>query len=906
MTDQRPDPDVLLRRYHDEVEGKDRGKLRIFFGYAPGVGKTHAMLQAAHAKKAQGMDVVVGVVETHGHPEMAALLEGLEIIPPFEIHQDNNTWKELDLDGALNRKPKLLLVDDLATINAKGSRHLKRWQDIQELLLSGINVYTTLNVQHLESLNDIINRITGTIVWETLPDSVLEKADELELVDLPPDDLIDRLAEGQVDVSAQDPRAMQNFFQKANLLALREMTFRMVADRLNDQVQVLRRDQAAIPNWETQDHLLVCVGPTLSSANLVRAAHRMAKALRVDWIAVYVETPAQARQEEAESRAILNLRLAEQLGGEAVLLSGVDFAEEVIAFAKARKVSKILVGQPRERPWWKFLSRSPVDQLLRKGPDIDIYVTKWETPFTPRPRGRGKILKINWLGYGLAAVCTAACTGLAWLVFPPELKTNLDLPNDTMVFLLGSLAFAALQEIGPSIFFSLLSVLCLDFFFTPPLFEFDVSDNRYILVFFVMLFVSLSINGLMLRVRSQARLSRIQERRTTALYGLSRDLASNRGTDELLMIAIKHISDFFESSVVALLPDEKGGLKARGGDLADFNFSSKEMATAHWTFDLGQMSGRGTETLPNAEALYLPLLATGAPVGVLAVKPRFTEKPFIPEQLHLLEAFAHQTALAVAGDELAEKQKQTQVEMETEKLRSSLLSSVSHDLRTPLATIKGSIGGLLEAGEQLGAATRRDFLENIHDETDRLERLVNNLLEMTKLESGAIQAVKVANYPEEVIGSAISRVEKRLGNRTLNTRIPPDLPTVPMDGLLIEQVLVNLLDNALKYTQPEAAIEISTWAWKNQWFVRVSDSGPGVKEENLPKLFDKFYRGDQAGKKTGAGLGLAICKGIIDIHGGDLRAENRPEGGMFFEFFLPLEATGQEALEKMKDDHHGI
>jgi two-component system sensor histidine kinase KdpD len=890
MSDKRPDPDFLLRRFQEEEAKKNSGKMTIFFGYAPGVGKTHAMLQAAHAKKAQGVDVAVGNVETHGQPETAALLEGLEILPASEVIQDQHSWKELDLDGALARKPNLLLVDDLAHVNVKESRHLKRWQDVQELLSSGINVYTTLNVQHLESLNDVVTRITGTIVWETLPDSVLEKADEVELVDLPIADLLGRLSDGKVDLAGQDPRAVQNFFQEGNLTALREMAFRMTADRLNDQLQAYRRDMAVTPNWETQEHLLVCVDATLSSAGLVRSAHRMAKALRIDWIAAYVETPSQARNPEAESRAIQNLRLAEQLGGEAVLLSGVDVAEEVTAFAKSRKVTKILVGQPRKKTWKNFFKSSPVDELLRQGLEIDVYVSKWEPSFarrTPLQRHPGQW---NWPGYGLAVLWAAGCTALAWFIFPPMVQTNLDLANDVMVYLLGSLALAAVQGTGPSVLFSFLSVLCLDWFFVPPLFELDVSDARYILVFFVMLFVSLSISGLMLRVRTQARLSREQERRTTALYGLSRELASNRGTDDLLLVAIKHISEFFESSVVAFLPDEKGVLKARCGDMADFSMTPKEMATVHWTYDLGQMSGRGTDTLPAAEALYLPLLATGAPIGALGIKPRSPEKAFIPEQLHLLEAFAHQTALAVAGDELAEKQQQTQLQMETEKLRSSLLSSVSHDLRTPLATIKGSIGGLLEAGEQLGPETRRDFLENVHQETDRLERLVNNLLEMTQLESGAIQVRKEPNYPEEVIGTAIARIEKRLGNRILNTHIPPELPTVPIDGLLIEQVLVNLLDNALKYTPTSAAIEISTWVWKDQWWVRVSDSGPGVKEEDLPRLFDKFYRGSQTGK-TGAGLGLAICKGIVDIHGGILRAENRPEGGMLFEFSLPLETT---------------
>jgi two-component system sensor histidine kinase KdpD len=887
MNDKRPDPDQLLNRVQMEAAQEKGGKLKIFFGSSPGVGKTYSMLEAARAKKAEGVDVVVGLLETHGRKETAAMLEGLEILPPQTLEYRGAQLKEFDIDGALKRKPGLLLVDELAHTNAPGARHLKRWQDVQELLDLGVNVYSTLNVQHLESLNDIVAQITGVVVRETLPDKVLETADEVELIDLPPDDLLKRLQEGKVYMAEAAQRAVKNFFRKGNLIALREMALRITADRVNDQVQDYRKAKAITQTWATADKILVCVSPSPSSANLVRAAHRMAKSLRAAWIALYIETPTRpGLAEQLRNQAIQHLRLAEQLGAETAALSGQNFAEEVIDYARERNITKIFIGKPPKYAWNSFLRPSPVDQLLRLSGDIDVYATKGETAdLREKRRTQTGILRrsVDWQGYSWALATVAISTAVAWLLFP-----WVDLANLIMVYLLGILAFSYRQGLGPSTLASFLSVIAFDFFFVPPRFSFAVSDTQYIFMFLVMLLVGLSISNLTVRIRNQARLSRLRERRTAALYSLSRELASTRGTAELLEIAVKHISEVFESSVIAFLPDENGRLKVQCGAVNEFNLTAKEMGVAHWAFDLGQMAGRGTDTLPGTEALYAPLLASGAPVGALGIKPSNPEKLLIPEQLHLLEAFAHQTALAVAGDKLAEKQQQTQMQMETEKLRSSLLSSVSHDLRTPLAAITGSASSLLDNEESLPVATRRDLLENIHDEAERLERLVNNLLEMTKLESGAVQLRKELHIPAEIIGSAIARVEGRLGSRSLTTQITPDLPLVPMDALLIEQVLVNLLDNALKYTPDGTPIDISAEIEENQLVVEVADRGPGIPEADLPRLFEKFYRGPQKETKSGAGLGLSICKGIIEIHGGTISAENGPGGGSLFRFTLPL------------------
>ena len=885
MIEKRPDPDALLSRVKAEEQKRFRGKLKVFFGASPGVGKTYAMLEAAQEKKSAGVDTVVGIVESHGRQETAALLEGLEILPAWTVDYHGSKLGEFDLDGALKRKPRLILVDELAHTNVEGSRHPKRWQDVLELLDSGIDVYTTLNVQHLESLNDIVAQITGIVVRETLPDSVLEQADEVELVDLPPDDLLKRLAEGKVYAPDQAQRAVKNFFRKGNLTALREIALRRTADRVNDQVQDYRKDQSITQTWATSERIMVCVGPNPASASLVRSAHRMAKSLKAEWIAVTVETPSQAKlSREARAQAIQHLRLAEQLGAETATLVAQDFAEEVVGYARERNVTKIFIGKPMGPAWKRWFRPSPVDALLKNSGNIDLYVTqggpdKDSKPIRPNPASAS----FNWQGYGVALGGVLASTLVAWLLFP-----HVDLANLIMVYLLGILAVSSRVGLWPSTWASFLSVIAFDFFFVTPRFSFAVSDTQYIFMFLVMLLVGLSISHLTVRVRRQAKLSRLQERRTAALYALSRELAGNRGTQELLRIAVKHIAEVFESDVIALLPNDQGRLAVQCGTSDDFTLSPKEMGVAHWSYDLGQVAGRGTDTLPASEALYVPLLASGEPVGALGVKPRDPERLFIPEQLHLLEAFAHQTALAVAGDRLEEKQKRTQVQMETEKLRSSLLSSVSHDLRTPLAAIAGSASGLLENGKDMDEKTQKGLLENIFEESERLNRLVNNLLEMTKLEAGAIQPKKEMAHFNEIIGSSLARVEKQIGQRKIDIRASQDLPAVPMDSLLMEQVLVNLLDNAFKYTPLDSPVELSAEADDKWLTVKISDRGPGLSEEDLDHVFDKFYRGKNQRVQGGTGLGLAVCKGILDIHGGTLEAFNRDGGGAVFIFSLPI------------------
>jgi two-component system sensor histidine kinase KdpD len=711
-------------------------------------------------------------------------------------------------------------------------------------------------------------------------------------VDLPPNDLLNRLRDGQIFIPEVFQPASGHFFKRTNLDAFREMALRITLDCVNAQFQANQRGITTNAR-PIQERLMVCVSSSPSSAQLVRTAHRMAKSQRLDWIAVYVENTLHSElvNKDKETVGIQNLRMAERLGAETTILTGTDFAEEVLTFAQDKSVTKILVGKPPKPSWKNFFSRSKVKRLLDKSGKIEIILAPEETD-SPTPKVVEKPKSIwEWKSFAFAFMEMIICTAVNEAIFLYMNPDNqvLIYVNQIMVYLLGIVILSASQGILACVTACVLNVLAFDFFFTLPRFEFYVYDYRFYIIFTVMLVVGLVIGNLNVRMKIQTRLARLRERRTEALYSLSRELASTHRIDELLETAMKHISEVFDSSSLVFLPDKRRRLKAGVGSATDFSLEPKEIEVAQWAYDSGQMAGKGTDTLPNAQALYVPLLASGEPVGVLGVKSRLPDRLFIPEQLHLLEAFAQQTAMGVLGDKLVEEKQQVQVEMEKEKLRSSLLSSISHDLRTPLATIKGAIGALLESGENMGAAIRKDFLENVHDETGRLERLVTNLLEMTRLEAGAIEPKKEPNDPLDIIGMAVGRIEKRMEGRKLEMNIPPDMPLVPMDGLLIGQVITNLLDNALKYTPEGSPLEISSWIDKDLWVAQVSDKGPGVPEQDLPRLFNKFYQNPLKEKKGGSGLGLAICKGIIDIHGGTLTAENRPDGGMSFRLSLPLE-----------------
>lgn len=885
MNQKRPDPDELLKLVQAEEARQAEGKLKVFFGANPGVGKTYAMLEAAHEQRRDGVDVVIGVVETHGRAETEALAAGLEALPRRAVDYRGAVLREFDLDGALARRPTLILIDELAHTNAPGLRHAKRWQDVQELLKAGINVSTTVNVQHLESLNDVVAQITGVRVRETVPDSVLERADDVELIDLPPDDLLQRLKDGKVYVPEQIQHAIQNFFTKGNLIALRELALRRTAERVDQQMEVYRRDHAVVRTWPAAETIMVCVNMKPRGPRLVRAARQMAADLHAKWIAVYVQIPRHLRLPQAErDRLVQTLRLAEQLGAETVTLTGENVAQELLSYARNRNATKILVGKPVRSRWKEWVFGSVVSELIQQSGEIDIYVITGEAG-EGQPLIRRSLRRTSDIsGYSYASIGVLIATAVAWLMFPYFAPANL-----IMMYLMAVIVVAIRCGRGPSVLASVLSVAFFDFFFVPPYFTFAVSDAQYFLTFGVMLMVALVISNLAVRIRRQAEMARDRERRTGVLYAMSRDLATHRGTSVLAQFAAKHLREVFDAQVAIFLADADKRVQLQRGEGLYFEFDPKESGVAQWVFDHHERAGLGTDTLPGASALYMPLVGSAGAIGVVAVRPTDASRLLDPDQLHLLESLVNQTALAIERTRLSEEAQKAHVRVETERMRNAILSSVSHDLRTPLATITGAASSLAEERGELDPTARRELSRSIYREADRLDRLLKNLLDMMRIEAGAVQLTKEWHPLDEVVGPALARLEGRLRDHTVNTAFPADLPLVLVDGVLLEQVVVNLVENAAKYAPPGSAIDLSASASDREVIVEVADRGPGIPSGEEARIFDKFYRARPA-REGGVGLGLTICRGIIEAHGGRIWAENRSGGGALFRFSIPLTA----------------
>jgi two-component system, OmpR family, sensor histidine kinase KdpD len=888
--DNRPDPEQLLARLKIEPDMLDsaRGKLKIYCGFAAGVGKTYAMLKDARTVAATGTDLACGYIEPHGRSETEALLDGQELLSCRTVTYRGVTLREFDLDGALMRKPTLILVDELAHTNAPGSRHAKRWQDVEELLDAGINVWTTLNVQHLESLNDVVAQITSVVVRETLPDSVFDQADELELVDLPPDELLERLREGKVYIPEQAKQAMQRFFKKANLIALREIAMRRTADRISTQVQTARLGETRTQTWPTNERLLVCIGPSPTSAKVIRTATRMAAAMHAQWIAVHVEIPdMQQMDEQAQRHLAAHMRLAEQLGAETVTLTGQDVVAEIIDYAQSCNVTKIVIGKTGQTQWYRVWRRSLVDRLIARSGDIDVYVIRGVEDQTPV--GNPTITpSIDYRGYIQATAVMVAATAVAWAFH----RVGLSDADLIMSLLLGVVYVAARLGRGPAIYASVVAVLLFNFLFTHPYLTFTVTDTKYIFTFGVMFVIGIMISTLTSRIKDQAELSRRRERHTEALYRLSRRLTGTLGIHQLVAVAEEQLSEIFGGEVVIFLPNDQQTLRPTLPYRRAFAESPNEVAVASWVYQRGRLAGVGTDTLPNAQALYLPLVGPEGTVGVLAIRPSQAERLATPEQRQLLETFASQIALALERDRLAEEAQRVLAQAQAEKLRSALLSSVSHDLRTPLAAIAGASSSLLTSSS-LDDKTRRELLQMVYEEAERLSRLVENLLYMTRVESGHMTVHKQWQPLEEVIGTALERLSRHLSTHPVHVEMASDFPFVPFDGILLEQVLMNLLDNATKYAPAGTPIDILARIDAGEALVQVADRGPGLAAEDLGHVFEKFYRGAHTPSTAsrGAGLGLAICRAIIQAHGGHIWAENRPGGGACFLFTLPLEGS---------------
>jgi two-component system sensor histidine kinase KdpD len=887
---ERPDPDQLLARVQDEEARARRGKLRIFFGYAAGVGKTYAMLTAARREHAEGVDVVIGYVEPHGRPETEALLEGLKSLPQLKVPYRGVDLREFNLDAALDRKPQLLLVDELAHTNAEGLRHAKRWQDVAELLDAGINIWTTLNVQHIESLNDVIAQITGVTVRETLPDAVLEQADEIELIDLTPDELVERLQAGKVYVPKQVERALGNFFQKSNLVALRELSLRQAANRLQRDVEAARQQRAATAPWLTAERLLVCVGPSPGNARILRSAKRLAASISADWLAVAVNT---ASDDEIAGRAwrqtVQNLRLAERLGGEPHTLIGHNVAETLLDFARERNISKIVVGKTAQSWWRRRFSRTVVDQLLEYSGDIDVYVVSGESGEPVRAAKETAIpAPVNWRDYLLAAGVVAICTLLGVAAH----ATGLADANLVMILLAGVALVAARFGRGPAVASAIASVLIFDFGFVPPTFTFAVGDTEYLITFTVMLGIGLLISGLTSRLRSQLQASQRQERSTSQLFRMTRQLSELSGEEFLTRTAGRQLVEIFAADVVIYLREADGALALRFGENTAIAKEPINGDVAQWVADHSKLAGAGADTLPGATALFVPMTGSQQTVGAVGVRPHDAARILDPEQQRLLESCASLIALSLERDASVLDAHQAQLDMETEKLRSSLLSAVSHDIRTPLAGIAGASSTLARAGDSLSPQTKVELLRTINEESERLSRLVENLLQMTRLSSGKVQIDRQWHPIEEIIGSTLTRMERALGNRLIETRVDSRLSLIHVDAVLIEQLLVNLIENAAKYSPPDAAIEVSARETRGVVELEVADRGRGFAPGDEKRVFDLFYRGSSVNPdRRGTGIGLAICRAIAEVHGGRINAANRPGGGALVSISLPHTAV---------------
>ena len=884
MTDIRPDPDALLDAIKQDELAARRGRLKIFFGACAGVGKTFAMLSAARIRQQEGCKVLVGVVETHGRKETEAQLQGLEVLPHTQIEYKGRSLAEFDLDSALARQPELILMDEFAHSNVPGSRHSKRWQDVEELLAAGIDVYTTLNVQHLESLNDVVGQITGIVVRETLPDHVFDQAAEVALVDLPPDELLARLAAGKVYLAHQAERAVKNFFRKGNLLALRELALRRTADRVDAQMRAYRADQSIKPVWHARERLLICVGHGPGTEKLVRSGKRLAASLDADWIAVFVETPELQRLSESKrSRITKGLKLAQELGAETTVLGGSDLAATLLAYARTRNVSKLVVGKSSVRKLQRLWRRPLLEQLSRQANDVDVYVVAHELEDGQPQQNDG----FNSLlfgeasrqqqrhGYLAALLSCLLTTGLASLLTP-----FFELSNVVMVYLLAVVLVAVRFGRGPGVLASFLAVATFDFFFVPPRMSFSVSDTQYLLTFAVMFAVALIISQLAARLRFEANIATYRERRTRALYDLGRELAGALTANQIIDTAVSRLQPLFHASIVLFTPNSNEELRAENDSTAQ-----ADPGVAQWVYDKQQPAGLGTQTLPSNAMLYLPLKAPMRNRGVLAVLPEQLDQVFLPEQQRLLETCAAQIALALERVHYVEVAQDAIVAMESERLRNSVLSVISHDLRTPLTTLVG-LSSLLAEG-QVDARKQASIAQSIQEESLRMNHLVTNLLDMARLQSG-VKLNKAWQLLDDVVGSALRACQRNLQGHQLEVALASDLPVLEYDAVLIERVLVNLLENAAKYTPPGSHITLLAQPEGATIRVCVQDDGPGLPSGMEQKLFDKFSRGNCESTTPGVGLGLAICRSIVEAHGGQITASNRQPHGAVFCFTLPV------------------
>ncbi|MEG1280331.1 MAG: sensor histidine kinase KdpD [Comamonas sp.] len=876
----RPDPDALVAQLQAQAQQAVRGKLRIYFGSNAGVGKTYTMLAAAQRERQAGRNVLVGLIETHGRAETEQQLQGLTLLPRRAIPYQGQQLTEFDLDAALVLHPDVLLLDELAHSNVAGSRHPKRWQDVQELLGAGIEVWTTLNVQHLESLNDVVSGIVGIQVHETVPDQIFDDANEVIVVDIPPEELLRRLKAGKVYPLEQAERASRHFFRLGNLLALRELALRRTADRVDEDMLDYRRERAIEDVWPARERLLVGIGGRAGDNALVRQVARLARRLEAEWMVVYVDAPErQHRSQSAQAVVLKTLALAARMGADTATIPGADVARALVGFARERNASHLVLARA-PRAGWKFFATSLPEQITQLDPGLDVLVLS--TPVSKNestsrlPIGRERSAS-SWKGYVGATLACFAATALAELllqVFDPA--------NVIMLFLLVVVLSALRWGRGPGAWAALLAVLCFDFYFVPPRNSLSVNDTQYLFTFSLMLGVALVCGQLMARLRHEARVAAERERRAGALARLARDLSGALKQEQVAQIALTTITGVFDAQAALLLPDANEQLHTMPGSEAPADAS-----IARWSLEHGQMAGHGTGTLAAAPALYVPLMAPVRARGVLALLLRSPQRLDVPEERRLLDACASQIALALERVHFVEVAQQTQIAMEGERMRNTLLSAVSHDLRTPLTSILGAAQTALPHAPPGAVA---DMLVQIRNQAQAMQQLVDNLLAMARLQQGGVHLKREWLPVDELVGSALRQMRERLPDHLVRTELPADLPLLQVDAVLMERVLVNLLDNAAKYTPADTTITISALIDGNDCVLTLEDNGPGFPVHMAPEqLFEPFIRGVTESAVSGMGLGLALAQRIVQAHGGRLAAKAAlPGPGTVFTVSLPV------------------
>lgn len=887
-TESRPLPDALL----ENASREGRGRLKIFLGAAPGVGKTYEMLMSGRALLGDGLDVVIAVVETHGRKDTQALLDGFEIVPRVQVPYKGQALDEMDIDAILKRRPALVLVDELAHTNAPGSRHPKRYLDVQELLDRGIDVYTTLNIQHVESLNDVVAQITRIRVRETVPDSIIDRADDIEIIDITPDDLIKRLNEGKVYLPKTAKRAIENYFSPGNLTALRELALRRTAQRVDDQLLRHMQSHAIQGPWSAGDRVLVCIDEQDRGPALVRYAKRQADRLRAPWAALYIEAPrATNLSEQEKDRIAATLRLAEQLGGDAVTLPGQDVSLEILRYASANNFSHIVIGTSYKSRWREFIQGSVSHELIRHAGDISIHVISGKTrEVAPgRTAGREEPRRLDLVPYIFATgyVAVAVAAGMLMSRF-------LDVRNIALVFLMAVLTSAVTAGLWPAMFASFLGALAFNFFFLKPLYTLDISDPESVIALGFFLGVAIIASNLTARVQRQAAAARQRARTTEDLYLFSKKLAGTGSLDDVLWATAHQIAAMLKLRVVILLPEEDT-IAVRAGYPPDDTLVDADIAAARWAWEHNRPAGRGADTLPGAKRLYLPMRTGRTAIGVLGLDNDKQGPLLTPEQQRLLDALADQAAVAIERTQLVADVDKARLAAEADKLRSALLTSISHDLKTPLAGIMGAAGTMKDYPQAMSEADRTDLLGTIVEESERLNRFIANLLDMTRIETGATEPNMSMQYVGDIVGSALRRADKILAHHRTVIDISADLPMVRLDPVLFEQVLFNLFDNAAKYAPEGSQVGIRGKAGNSAIELSIMDEGPGIPDADVERVFDSFYRvRKQDHVRAGTGLGLAICRGFVEAMGGTITAGNRTDrSGAVFTIRLPFSPADQ-------------